>query len=302
MCIRDRDITTAQLEKSTNFTMFNSNPRGITFNNDGTRLFVIAQTSREIVQYNLSAPYDFNTAEYFDALSVSEQETVPEGITFNDVGTKLFLIGSTGDDINEYTLSTAYDISTAEHNVNVQFSVKTEDLIPMAIRFSNNGLEMYILGRSTDKIYQYTLNAPYDITTASLVEEFSIKSQEVNPTAFTFTSDGSKLYVIGFSGDDINEYDIINNFEISSAMFIQNYSIRSESNFPTGLAFGEGGQKMFITDFTNDRIVSYNMPAYDIASKSFNSFLPIQTNGRDPRAIIFNSAGTKMYSLSLIHI
>jgi len=45
--------------------------------------------------------------------SVATQETVPEGIAFSKSGEKMFIVGSNGDDVNEYTLTTAWDISTA---------------------------------------------------------------------------------------------------------------------------------------------------------------------------------------------
>jgi hypothetical protein len=33
------------------------------------------------------------------------------GIAFNTDGTKMFIVGDTGDDVNEYALSTAFDVS-----------------------------------------------------------------------------------------------------------------------------------------------------------------------------------------------
>ena len=40
---------------------------------------------------------------------------IPRDITFNIDGTKMYVIGSSGDDVNEYSLSTAYDVSTASY-------------------------------------------------------------------------------------------------------------------------------------------------------------------------------------------
>ena len=37
---------------------------------------------------------------------VSDQDENPQFIKFNNDGTKMFVIGNTGDDINSYTLST----------------------------------------------------------------------------------------------------------------------------------------------------------------------------------------------------
>ena len=43
---------------------------------------------------------------------IDSQEAEPRGIKFNNDGTKMFIVGWAGDDVNEYTLSTAWDVST----------------------------------------------------------------------------------------------------------------------------------------------------------------------------------------------
>ena len=32
------------------------------------------------------------------------KKQIPRGITFNNDGTKMFIVGTTGDDVNEYTV------------------------------------------------------------------------------------------------------------------------------------------------------------------------------------------------------
>ena len=46
-------------------------------------------------------------------------------MTFNNDGTKMYVIGQLGKDVNEYNLSTGFDISTASYAHN--FSVSNED-------------------------------------------------------------------------------------------------------------------------------------------------------------------------------
>ena len=43
---------------------------------------------------------------------VDAQENNPRGITFNNDGTKMFIVGAQGDDVNEYTLSVGFDLSS----------------------------------------------------------------------------------------------------------------------------------------------------------------------------------------------
>ena len=47
-----------------------------------------------------------------------------------------------------------------------------------------------------------------DVSTHTFVDSFSVASQESNPAAVAFNNDGTKMFVIGFSGDDVNEYTL----------------------------------------------------------------------------------------------
>tara|TARA_B100000795_G_scaffold181932_1_gene137903 strand:+ start:307 stop:492 length:186 start_codon:yes stop_codon:yes gene_type:complete len=47
---------------------------------------------------------------------VSDQDSSPQGLAFNNDGTKMFVLGVNSDDINVYTLSTGFDLLTATFN------------------------------------------------------------------------------------------------------------------------------------------------------------------------------------------
>ena len=70
---------------------------------------------------------------FVDSFSVNSQEREPRGLTFNNDGTKMFVTGWHGDDINEYTLSTAWDVSTASFVDN--FSTVSEDTDTRDVKF-----------------------------------------------------------------------------------------------------------------------------------------------------------------------
>ena len=81
------------------------------FNNDGTKMYIIGNTGDDVNEYVLSTGFDVSTATYSQVFSVASQEAAPDGIVFNDDGTKMFVIGFGGDAVNEYSLTTAFDVS-----------------------------------------------------------------------------------------------------------------------------------------------------------------------------------------------
>ena len=89
-----------------------SSPQGIAFNNDGTKMFVIGSSGDEVNEYSLSTAFDVSSASYSQSFFSEFSRYKSLGMTFNNDGTKMYVVGNTGNDINEYSLTTAFDVST----------------------------------------------------------------------------------------------------------------------------------------------------------------------------------------------
>jgi len=87
-----------------------SSPRGLAFNTDGTKMFVVGTHGDDVNEYTLSTGFDVSTASFVDSFSVNSQDTFPVGLAFNTDGTKMFVVGLIGEDVNEYTLTTGFDV------------------------------------------------------------------------------------------------------------------------------------------------------------------------------------------------
>ena len=65
---------------------------------------------------------------FVDAFSVSAQDTSPSGLAFNTDGTKMFVAGNSGNDVNEYACTTGFDVSTCAFTD--AFSVNAQETTP----------------------------------------------------------------------------------------------------------------------------------------------------------------------------
>ncbi len=65
---------------------------------------------------------------------------------------------------------------------------------------------MYVIGYTGDDVNEYDLSTAWDITTASYLQNFSVAAQETGPTGLFFKPDGTKMYVIGTTGDAVWQY------------------------------------------------------------------------------------------------
>ena len=89
-------------------------PQGITFGDDGRKMFVTGNTGDDVNEYTLAGgPYCLGTASFVDAFSVSSQDNDPRDIAFDPSGRYMFIVGDQGNDVNVYKLSEPFDVSTA---------------------------------------------------------------------------------------------------------------------------------------------------------------------------------------------
>jgi len=58
-------------------------------------------------------PYIVTSASHADVYTMSFTGADPSGIAFSASGTKMFIVGAAGDEVNVYKLSTGFDVSTA---------------------------------------------------------------------------------------------------------------------------------------------------------------------------------------------
>ena len=74
----------------------------------GEKMFIVGSIGDDVNEYTLSVAFDVSSASFVDSFSVASQETQPQGIAFSKSGEKMFIVGNTGDDVNEYTLATVH--------------------------------------------------------------------------------------------------------------------------------------------------------------------------------------------------
>jgi sugar lactone lactonase YvrE len=264
------DVSSASYTQSFSVAAQDTAPEALTFNNDGTKMYITGDTGDAVYEYSLSASFDISSASYTQSFSVAGQESQPQGVVFNTDGTKMFITGGSGDDVNEYDLSVAFDISTAVYSQN--FSVAAQDITPRDLAFNNDGTKMFIVGDTGDDVNEYTLSSGFDVSTASYSQNFSISAQETSPHGIAFNNNGTKMFIVGKTGDDVNEYALSTGFDVSSASYSQNFSIAAQETDPTGIAFNADGTKMFIVGHTGDAVYEYYLtPSLELGTGSFAS-------------------------------
>jgi sugar lactone lactonase YvrE len=263
-----------------------TNPTGLAFSSDGTKMFIVGHTNNgAISQYTLTTGFDVSTASYDSvSFSVTAQDAFPNELAFNTDGTKMFVLGPDVLSILQYTLTTGFDVSTASYD-SVSFSVAGQESSLQGLAFSSDGTKMFMVGSGSDSVYQYTLTTGFDVSTASYDSvSFSVAAQDANPTGLAFSSDGTKMYVVGRTSDRVYSYTLSSGYDISTAVYDSvSFSVAGQDTFPTGLAFNSDGDKMFVIGLSTDAVHQYTTGSVITATITYPASVTFES-GSPPAA------------------
>ena len=78
---------------------------GVTFKDDGTKMYTIDSETEQISQFKLTTPYDVSTLSLEGTFDVSSYDIAPREVAFSNDGSKMFFIGDTNDKVYEFNLS-----------------------------------------------------------------------------------------------------------------------------------------------------------------------------------------------------
>ena len=240
----------------------------------------------------------------------------PVGITFNSgtsAGTLMFL--ATGNTVQRFALSTAFDLSTATRSDKQIYNVRASDSgansTPQDVAFNPGGTKMFVVNHDQVQVGEYTLTTGYDLTTASFVRNFEIGSHNENePSGIAFSADGMRMFIIGrdggAEGDVINEIPLSTPFDLSSTSvgdFIRSFNLGATFDLfgPIGITFNADGTRLYLTDqndtvFQYDLLTAYTTVGANTVNEGTVRSQPQQGNLRD---VVFNTNGDRMYTVGI---
>lgn len=231
-----------------NYTVFNSNKNyvdGARFNSDGTKIFVADNNgaNSKVQEFSMSTAYDVSTVTYVDGYTVGGKASSLSGLDFKPDGTRMFIINDNSSDSNvhEYTLSTAFDVSTASFT-RTQAVGTVEN--SSGLTFKPDGTKFYItVGRtgSHDKTYQFSMSTAWDLTTESYDSvALDHSSYTSNSQGATFNDDGTKFYTMDSGAHYVIEYTLSTAYALNTASYTSE-TYTNPALSPAGIIFGPGG-------------------------------------------------------------
>lgn len=155
----------------------------VKFKPDGSELYVkngFKTTDKNIHQYTLSTPWDISTASFTATFVLAVTNTfMAGGMEFKPDGKKLYVVSAELSKINEYNLTTAWDLSTAE--LDTSHDISGLSLYPASIVCNPNGKQIFLTSYADNIVNECSLSTPWDFSTISFEKEIPITTD-----AFSF--------------------------------------------------------------------------------------------------------------------
>ena len=221
------------LEQSKIITLVQNAPQDIEFNSDGTIIYVIGTQGGNdgIDQWTLSSPYDISSVTEAASSKNTDIGDNPRGLKFSNDGKKLFIvhqISATIGRVDEYTLTTPYDLDTITITPTNQLSLSYTGIggRRQGINFSSDGYKLFITNSATDAtspvktknvIREYSLQSPFNISNPTNNGDFQPSyAEKFRLTGLTFNNDGSKMFHTDFTNHDVYEYTLSCGFGVKT--------------------------------------------------------------------------------------
>jgi len=306
------DITTASYQNLFSTATQSVYPSCVTFNEDGTRMYITTfSSSSDIFEYSLSTAWDVSTANYNSVSYNDSVLTNPAIHAFKSDGSKAYFIDDT-DIIYQYSTAAAAsswtdpDIANASYDT-VSFSVATQEPAPSGIFFKPDGTKMYICGTtgsSSQKVHEYDLSTAWNPSTAIHNQGINVSSagaSEATPQGIFFKDDGTKMFILGNTGDAVHEYTLSTAWDISSGSFVDSTTVSGQTVNPVSLCFKADGTKLYTINLFGSQVYQYDLStAWDASTMSYNNVsfdLDAPVNASSAKEISFNPDGTKMWAI-----
>ena len=240
-----------------------TNPGGILFNADGSKLIINNYADNTLYEFNLSTNYDISSSSlsYNNVSQATTNNSTGISMSWNNDGTKLFVLNGHVHDVDEYSLSTAYDITTLSHTRN--FSVSSQ-ANTRGMGFSKDGKKMFIGDANSNRLYKYNLTTGFDLSTASYSNSHYAFSGAA-PASVEFDDAGTRMFLQTYS-HRLTQFTLSVPFDPTTGSVTQNYYIQvsSQENQSYDFVFNGDKTKFYIVGPGQDRIFQYSTGGVEV--------------------------------------
>ncbi len=247
----------------------------------------------------------FGFITFKQSKDISSDATGLRQINFKPDGTIMYVTNRENDTVSvvdsviQYSLSTPFDISTA----NLTSSTRLTNIDkPHAIHFKPDGKVMYVVDNGSLTIEQYNLTTAWDSSTLVHDNNFTI-SDENQLRSLAFKYDGTRMYVTGNETEVVQQFTLSTPWDVTSATkdSTESPALTGKESKPRSIQFNSDGTIFYIGGNGTDSIHKYTLSTpWDVStlefSQSYSFSAQVSSSDNSIMAgFIFTANFTKLY-------
>lgn len=247
-------------------------PSSLFIRADGSMLYMLSRSSDSIYRYSLSTAYNVDTGAYDTGQILALPARVTwSGMWFDGTGTKLYACDDDNNQIHQYTLSTAWDLTSASSDGTYDVSGQLLTLNDVVV--SDDGSGLYASDGNLATIVEYALTTAFDITgTVTYVSTLDVSGTETTPRAlFMRGGTSANLFIADYS--DVHRFTMSTAWDSSTATFDTGQVFtRTENagNLPS-TTLSSDGVHLYDVDGSLDVVHQYDLTtAWDVTTAAFD--------------------------------
>ena len=277
------------LSNTANISSIGTDNYSLEFSSDGTKLYIgqFASNFGGVYQLNLTSAWDpaagFTNAYAYTITedTISSNKALTFTIRFVDNGSKMLVLGGRNDEIYQYTLSTAWDLSTASYSNKKYSNSNIAEFLGFDLSADNSTMFTFERNNSQNKYRSFNIS-----DTTNIVLPYSTYSPALTNSSTGQINSSTWLDINSMTADETkNSGDIF-------------YAVSTDNRTSWGVAKGSDGVRKIAKN--NSGTWQYNNDAGSSSSYDFSNPTAGATStftAPDWHVFAFNTTGTKFISL-----
>ena len=170
---------------------------------------------------------------------------------------------------------------------------------PAEIYMKEDGYNLFLIGSTGDRVYDFKLSRQYDITTASLNKRGpTISTVEGSPSGLAFKPDGTIMYICGTTAHLIIQYNMSEAWNVNTATIGLSFNVANALSVtnPQDVHLSRDGTYMYFVDSGSDIIYQLSLTeAWNVNTASYLTQKSILAFDSAFTSVYFNANGTSMF-------
>jgi len=252
------NVSTASYSGISSSTAPATSPVGMFFRADGAKVYIANFSDSKIYQFSLGTAWDLTTLSYDSKSFNTSSQGTPDDVALSADGTKMFVLSFYDYTVRQYTLGTAWDVSTATYD-SVSLALGSANHYDFHVK--RDGSKIFSLNDFNNRVQQYTLSTPWSLSSQSAGTNYSYAAlSDGQELVFSMGDDGLNMYIGSATNDRVHWYTLSSAWDTSTATYSGSYlSVNAQDTSMRKVTFNPDGSKMYMLGDTNNKIFQYNM-------------------------------------------